>query len=65
MYDVGHRDIVNIDISETVIRQMREKNGAQRPEMKFEKMDVLNVSRAGVTLYLFIIIQSRVNIINL
>lgn len=30
--------------------------------MKFEKMDVLNVSRAGVTLYLLIIIQSHVNI---
>ena len=45
MYDVGYHKVVNIDISETVIKQMNEKNNKQRPDMEFRKMDVLNVSR--------------------
>ena len=44
MYDVGYHNLVNIDISETVVKQMKEKNSQQRPEMQFQKMDVLNVS---------------------
>lgn len=43
MYDVGYHNIVNIDISDTVIKQMIDKNQQQRPQMKFLKMDVLNV----------------------
>jgi 2-polyprenyl-3-methyl-5-hydroxy-6-metoxy-1,4-benzoquinol methylase len=43
LYDVGYHNIVNIDISDTVIRQMVDKNQQQRPDMKFLKMDVLNV----------------------
>lgn len=48
MYDVGYHKIINVDISDTVIRQMTEKNEKQRPEMKFVKMDVLNVSKYAV-----------------
>lgn len=48
MYDVGYHKIINVDISDTVIRQMTEKNEKQRPEMKFLKMDVLNVSKYAV-----------------
>ncbi len=43
LYDVGHHKIFNIDISEVVIRQMNDKHSADRPEMKFEKMDMLEV----------------------
>lgn len=43
LYDVGYHNIVNIDISDTVIRQMLDKNQQQRPDMKFLKMDVLNM----------------------
>ena len=44
MYDVGYHKIVNIDISDIVVKQMKEKNQKQRPDMEFHKMDVLNVS---------------------
>ena len=44
MYDVGYHRIVNIDISDIVVKQMKEKNQKQRPDMEFHKMDVLNVS---------------------
>ncbi|XP_012513220.1 PREDICTED: methyltransferase-like protein 13 isoform X2 [Propithecus coquereli] len=40
LYDVGYRDIVNIDISEVVIKQMRERNASRRPQMSFLKMDM-------------------------
>ena len=43
LYDVGHRNIVNIDISDVVIRQMSEKNEKDRPDMKFLTMDMLEV----------------------
>lgn len=43
LYDVGYHDIINIDISDTVIQQMVEKNAKQRPDMKFMKGDVLNL----------------------
>ena len=43
MYDVGYHNITNIDISDTVIRQMTERNGKKREEMTFEKMDVTQV----------------------
>ncbi|KAK3088532.1 hypothetical protein FSP39_020234 [Pinctada imbricata] len=39
MYDVGYRHITNIDISDTVIRQMTDRHKDQRPEMSFIKMD--------------------------
>lgn len=40
LYDVGYKNILNIDISDVVIKQMSEKNAKQRPDMKFLKMDV-------------------------
>ncbi|XP_060064258.1 eEF1A lysine and N-terminal methyltransferase-like [Ylistrum balloti] len=40
LYDVGYHNIINIDISDTVIRQMTDKNKKCRPDMKFIKMDV-------------------------
>ncbi|XP_004626861.1 methyltransferase-like protein 13 [Octodon degus] len=40
LYDVGYQDIVNIDISEVVIKQMRERNASRRPQMSFLKMDM-------------------------
>ncbi|KAI8779458.1 methyltransferase-like protein 13 [Biomphalaria glabrata] len=40
MYDNGLQKLVNIDISDTVIRQMSERNKQKRPNMVFEKVDV-------------------------
>ncbi|XP_012584769.1 PREDICTED: methyltransferase-like protein 13 isoform X2 [Condylura cristata] len=40
LYDVGYQDIVNIDISEVVIKQMKERNASRRPHMSFLKMDM-------------------------
>ncbi|EHB17542.1 Methyltransferase-like protein 13 [Heterocephalus glaber] len=40
LYDVGYQDMVNIDISEVVIKQMRERNARRRPQMSFLKMDM-------------------------
>lgn len=42
MFDVGLKNITNIDISEIVINQMSAKNRS-RKEMKFIKMDMLNM----------------------
>ncbi|GAB1598944.1 eEF1A lysine and N-terminal methyltransferase-like [Argonauta hians] len=40
MFDAGFKNIINIDTSSVVIKQMVSKNQAYRPEMKFLKMDV-------------------------
>lgn len=54
LYDVGYHNIVNIDISDIVIRQMTDKNKKTRPDMKFLKMDVMKMefsdSEFGVVL---------------
>jgi ubiquinone/menaquinone biosynthesis C-methylase UbiE len=42
MYDIGLRNIVNIDLSDIVIQQMGAKN-RHRKDMKFLKMDMLNM----------------------
>ena len=44
LYDAGFHRIDNIDISDVVIRQMTAKNKLSRPDMKFTKMDVLDMS---------------------
>lgn len=44
LYDVGYHDLLNIDISSTVIRQMTEKHSSSRPEMKFVCMDIFEVN---------------------
>ncbi|XP_006887490.1 PREDICTED: methyltransferase-like protein 13 isoform X2 [Elephantulus edwardii] len=43
LYDVGYQDIVNIDISEVVIKQMKEHNASKRPRMSFLKMDMMQM----------------------
>lgn len=43
LYDIGYRNIVNIDISSTVIRQMSIKHADARPDMKFLQMDLMEV----------------------
>ncbi|XP_078212414.1 eEF1A lysine and N-terminal methyltransferase isoform X3 [Callithrix jacchus] len=43
LYDVGYQDIVNIDISEVVIKQMKECNATRRPQMRFLKMDMMQM----------------------
>jgi ubiquinone/menaquinone biosynthesis C-methylase UbiE len=42
MYDDGYTNIVNIDISSVVIKQMAERN-AKRVGMKYETMDVRDI----------------------
>lgn len=44
MYDVGMcEDIVNIDISDAVIRQMQERSGSKRPKMSYLLMNMLQM----------------------
>ncbi|XP_009980977.1 PREDICTED: methyltransferase-like protein 13 isoform X2 [Tauraco erythrolophus] len=44
MYDMGVcEDIVNIDISDAVIRQMQERSGSKRPKMSYLLMDMLQM----------------------
>ncbi|NWH76927.1 MET13 protein, partial [Piaya cayana] len=44
MYDTGLcKDIVNIDISDTVIHQMQERSGRKRPKMSYLLMDMLQM----------------------
>lgn len=44
LYDVGYRSLVNVDISDVVIRQMTERNQQRRPDMQFLRMDMRNMS---------------------
>ncbi|XP_067845854.1 eEF1A lysine and N-terminal methyltransferase [Heptranchias perlo] len=46
MYDVGYQGITNIDISEVVIEQMKERNATRRPTMVFMKMDMMQMGFA-------------------
>ncbi|XP_061860192.1 eEF1A lysine and N-terminal methyltransferase isoform X2 [Colius striatus] len=44
MYDTGVcEDIVNIDISDAAIRQMRQRSGSRRPRMSYLLMDMLHM----------------------
>ncbi|XP_030063228.1 eEF1A lysine and N-terminal methyltransferase isoform X1 [Microcaecilia unicolor] len=43
LYDVGYQHLVNIDLSEMVIRQMTERNVTRRPTMSFFRMDALQM----------------------
>ncbi|XP_010215275.1 PREDICTED: methyltransferase-like protein 13 [Tinamus guttatus] len=44
MYDAGLcEDIVNIDVSEAVVRQMQERSASQRPRMSYLQMDALHM----------------------
>ncbi|KAL8178099.1 UNVERIFIED_CONTAM: Methyltransferase-like protein 13 [Gekko kuhli] len=43
LYDVGYQSIVNVDISEMVIKQMGERSAHLRPKMSYLVMDVLQM----------------------
>ncbi|KAF0876922.1 MET13 protein, partial [Crocuta crocuta] len=49
LYDMGYQDIVNIDISEVVIKQMKERNASHRPQMSFLKMDMTQMEFADAS----------------
>lgn len=44
LYDLGYHNLVNIDISDVVIKQMNARNEAKRPDLIFEQMDVFKMS---------------------
>lgn len=44
LYDVGYRNIINIDISHIVIKQMRDINKSTRPNLIYEYMDATKIS---------------------
>ncbi|XP_077628785.1 eEF1A lysine and N-terminal methyltransferase [Crocuta crocuta] len=46
---MGYQDIVNIDISEVVIKQMKERNASHRPQMSFLKMDMTQMEFADAS----------------
>uniref|UniRef100_A0A8C6TBF5 eEF1A lysine and N-terminal methyltransferase n=1 Tax=Neogobius melanostomus TaxID=47308 RepID=A0A8C6TBF5_9GOBI len=39
MYDVGYKQLINIDISETVISHMNQRNAERRPGLSFQQID--------------------------
>ncbi|XP_011172802.2 eEF1A lysine and N-terminal methyltransferase homolog [Solenopsis invicta] len=44
LYDVGYRNIFNIDISHIVIKQMRDINNDTRPDLVYEHMDATQMT---------------------
>jgi 2-polyprenyl-3-methyl-5-hydroxy-6-metoxy-1,4-benzoquinol methylase len=44
LYDKGYCNIINIDYSQVVIKKMRELHSKQRPEMKWEYMDMTKLT---------------------
>ncbi|EDV29653.1 uncharacterized protein TRIADDRAFT_49728 [Trichoplax adhaerens] len=40
LYDAGFHDILNIDTSDVVIRQMTDRNHHKRPQLIFQKLDI-------------------------
>ncbi|XP_077863809.1 eEF1A lysine and N-terminal methyltransferase-like [Saccoglossus kowalevskii] len=43
LYDIGYYNIINIDISDIVIKQMKSRNAEKRPKMVYQNMDMLNM----------------------
>lgn len=39
LYDVGYKQLTNIDISETVVTHMNQRNSERRPDLTFQKVD--------------------------
>ncbi|NP_001038234.3 eEF1A lysine and N-terminal methyltransferase [Danio rerio] len=39
LYDVGYRQLTNIDISETVVSHMNQRNAERRPDLSFQQLD--------------------------
>lgn len=56
LYDIGYHSIVNIDISEVVIKQMCKRNNEKRNAMKYLTMDVKNVCICSLTRFLYTLI---------
>ncbi|XP_015604537.1 methyltransferase-like protein 13 [Cephus cinctus] len=46
LYDVGYRNITNIDISQVVIKQMLDMNRTRRPDLIYERMDATEMTYA-------------------
>uniref|UniRef100_A0A0B6ZBE2 Methyltransferase domain-containing protein n=1 Tax=Arion vulgaris TaxID=1028688 RepID=A0A0B6ZBE2_9EUPU len=44
MYDNGLQNLTNIDISDVVIQQMTDRHRSRRPNMKFQKVDVTQMT---------------------
>ncbi|XP_076625513.1 eEF1A lysine and N-terminal methyltransferase homolog [Colletes latitarsis] len=44
LYDVGYRNIINIDISHIVIKQMRDINASVRSDLIYEQMDATQMT---------------------
>ena len=43
LYDLGYHDITNIDISETCIASMVQRNKEKRPNMAFEVIKIISM----------------------
>ncbi len=39
LYDVGYHQLTNIDISETVVSHMNQRNAERRPDLSFQQLD--------------------------
>ena len=61
MYDKGYKNIYNVDISPVVIEQMAKRNGFTRPELKWEVMDVRNMSTFQTGMFDLIIDKSTID----
>ena len=44
LYDDGYTNVVNVDISSVVIKQMKERNAELRPKMQWLVMDITDMS---------------------
>lgn len=51
VYDLGYHNIINIDFSEVVINQQKEKNKSKRPDLKCKVINIL--------IYMYIRLSSR------
>ena len=43
LYDEGYENIINVDISDVVIKQMADKHEEERPQMKWIVMDITDM----------------------
>lgn len=39
LYDVGYKHLTNIDISETAVTHMNQRNAERRPDLTFQQVD--------------------------
>lgn len=43
MFDVGYKHLTNIDISETVVNHMNQRNAERRPDLTFQQVDATHM----------------------